>query len=561
MKYLTASLFFLYLSSGVLAQVSSKAVLHNLIATVNTFNERRSVEKLYLQTDKNAYTSGDTLWFKVYLFDDTYYAAPKSGLMYIEIANDSNKLMKRMMLPVFAGVSFGQLTLDPEVLPQGNYVLKAYTNWMRNFGEDYVFKKQFYIGSAAGTEWLVNYNAQLIKTANKENIELNLKFNRLDKVHVALKDLQIMATDGKRSWAKTKVQTDIDGMLKVNLDLPEKLSAKGVSLRVQDLSKAGGNNQLIIPIAINRPEHIDLQFMPESGDLVADLASRIAFKAINEDGLGVDVSGSIYDSKGQEVAVFNSSHKGMGAFYFHGLSGETYTAKINGTSRSYPLPAMKASGTVLSVDNQLKRDSCEVLISATPDIASAGNSYFLIGQARGEVCFAALIKLNKNGAKVRVSKKEFPSGIVRITLAGADKKMLNERVIFVDHADELKIGLNSSKAVYKQRDSVAMQIKVTDKNGMPVQGNFAMTVTDDNLVKTDSLATGSIVSRMLLTADLKGNVEDPGHYLHAATNIKKWQDLDLLLLTQGWVGYNWNEISEPTKVNAYTAEPEFESNP
>ncbi|MBB5437574.1 hypothetical protein HDC92_001246 [Pedobacter sp. AK017] len=558
MKYLIINVFFLFLTWSVLAQVSSKPGIKSVISTIQKFNERRSVEKLYLQTDKSAYASGDTLWFKVYLFDDTYYAAPKSGLMYVEVANDSNRLMKRIMLPVFAGISFGQIALDPEELPQGNYVIRAYTNWMRNFGEDYIFKQQFYIGSSAGTEWLVNYNAQLNKVAGKDNEVLDLKFSRLDNVRVALKDVQIMATDGKRSWAKAKMQTDIDGMLKVNLDIPEKLNAKGMSLRVQDLSKNGENNQLVIPVTINRPEHIDLQFMPEGGDLIADLASRVAFKAINEDGLGVNVSGKVYDSHGLEVAAFNAAHKGMGVFYLSALAGEQYTAKIEGTSRSYPLPAVKASGTILSINNRLERDSCEVLINATPDIALAGNSYILIGQARGTVCFAALINLNKNGSRIRISKKAFPTGIVRITLAGTDKKVLNERVMYIDHTDALKIELSPDKSFYKQRDSVSMRIKVTDANGMPVQGNFSMTVTDDNQVKTDSIARGSIVTRMLLTADLKGLVEDPGYYLHAAADLKKWQDLDLLLLTQGWVGYSWNEMFDPVKTYVYAAEPEFE---
>ncbi|WP_316811719.1 TonB-dependent receptor plug domain-containing protein [Pedobacter heparinus] len=558
MKYAIISALFLLLSGAVSGQVPSKKELSDLISAVDRFTAYQSIEKLYLQTDKSAYASGDTLWFKVYLFDETYYASPKSGLMYIEIANDSNRLMKRIMLPVFNGISFGQIALDPAEIPQGNYVLRAYTNWMRNFGEDRIFQKQFYIGSTAGTEWLVNYNTELKKAADKDHIELSLKFSRLDKVHVALKDVQLQATDGKRSWAKAKMQTDIDGMLKVNLDLPEKLNPKAISLRVQDLSKGGENNQIMIPLLVNRPENVDLQFMPEGGNLVADLPSRMAFKAINEDGLGVEVSGTIYDSKNQQITSFKTVHKGMGAFYFSPLSGETYTARINGMSRSYPIPAAKAVGTVLSVHNKLQRDSCEVLITATPDVTSTENSYYLIGQARGVVCFAALIKIKKNGSRLRISKKGFPTGLVHITLARADRTVVNERTMFIDHADQLAIQVNTNKVVYKQRDSVAMHIKVTDKNGVPVQGNFSVAVTDDSLVKTDSIASGSVISNVLLTAGLKGHIEDPGYYLKAGADVKKWQDLDLLLLTQGWVGYNWDEIFKPEKVFAYAAEPEFE---
>lgn len=563
MKYLIISIFLLFIQGISSAQISSKLDLNDLISSVNEFNDRQSLEKLYIQTDKPDYFVGDTLWLKGYLFDAIYFnASPKSGLMYVEITNDSNRLMKRILLPVFNGISFGQIVLDPEEIPQGSYVLRAYTNWMRNFGEDYIFKKQFYIGSIGGSDWLVNYNAQLKMEAGKESIGLNIKFNRLDKVHVALKDLQVMATDGKKTWAKTKLQTDIDGMLKVNLEIPEKVNLNQVSLRLKDLSKNDKHNQLTIPISMNRPEHIDLQFMPEGGDLIGDIPGLVAFKAINEDGKGVDVSGKIYDSKGLEVTTFNSSHRGIGSFYLSPLPAEVYSARINlpnGASKIYTLPPVKTSGISLSVNNPLQLDSCEVLVRATPDLVATGTDYYLIAQSRGAVCFAAFFKLRKNGSRFKIHKKEFFDGVVRITLAGTDKGVLNERIIFSKPPQHLNIQLNTNKMVYRQRDSVVVQIKVSDRNGKPVQGDFAMAVTDDNQVKIDTIHNGSIISRMLLTADLKGNIEDPSYYLQPGADAEKWQKLDQLLLAQGWVGYDWNEGFKPAKNKfLYAAEQSFE---
>jgi hypothetical protein len=563
MKHLIINLFFISFVAIASAQISSKPDLKNLISTVNEFNERQSLEKLYLQTDKPDYMVGDTLWFKAYLFDATYFtAAPKSGLMYIEIANDSNKLMKRIMLPIISGLSMGQIVLDSTLTPKGSYILRAYTNWMQNFGEDYIFKKQFYIGSMAGTEWLVNYHTDLKKEEGKDKAELNLKFSRLDKMHVALKDLQLVATDGKRNWGKAKVQTDIDGTLKVNLDLPEKVDAARMSLHLQDLSKNAAHGKLNVPLILNRPDHIDLQFMPEGGDLIADIPGFVAFKAINEDGRGVNISGKIYDSKGQEVATFNAVHKGVGSFYLRPMSAEVYSARLNlpdGTTKTYALPPVKTSGISLSVRNPLEHDSCEVVVRGTPDLIAAGQSYFLVGQARGVVCFAGLMNIKKEGARLKIHKKEFPAGIVRIILAGTDHKVRNERLIFVDHADQLNIRLDADKAVYRQRDSVVMHINVTDKDGNPVQGDFSMAVTDDNQVKIDTMGSGSILSHMLLTTELKGRVEDPGYYLQAGTNTERWQHLDQLLLAQGWVGYNWNDIFKPLKSPfAFEAEPRFE---
>ena len=155
LKLLTIILLFFCLANAALCQDSAKAELAHVISSVNKASDSLGIEKLYLQTDKSIYTAGDTLWFKAYLFDAGYLtASSKSGLVYVEIADDSNSVMKRIMLPVYGGRTFGQIQLKESEMPAGNYILRAYTNWMRNFGENYIFKKYFYIGTTATNQWL-----------------------------------------------------------------------------------------------------------------------------------------------------------------------------------------------------------------------------------------------------------------------------------------------------------------------------------------------------------------------------------------------------------------------
>ncbi len=59
---------------------------------------------------------------------------------------------------------------------------------------------------------------------------------------------------------------------------------------------------------------------------------------------------------------------------------------------------------------------------------------------------------------------------------------------------------------------------------------------------------------MLLTTDLKGYVEGPGYYLTSKTT-EAWQALDNLLLTQGWIGYDWGEVFNPPVISF---QPEYE---
>ena len=63
----------------------------------------------------------------------------------MELINPTNNLVERVKLrPDSTGCFYGQIQLDDE-LGEGDYVLRAYTRFMQNIGEDYFFTKQVYI--------------------------------------------------------------------------------------------------------------------------------------------------------------------------------------------------------------------------------------------------------------------------------------------------------------------------------------------------------------------------------------------------------------------------------
>ncbi|HEX8376316.1 MAG TPA: hypothetical protein VF602_00760 [Pedobacter sp.] len=564
-KHLLAWLIPLFLligfSNSAMAQDSTKDSLKFIIRALDSFSERQSLEKLYLHTDKPHYSTGDTFWFKAYLLEASYLKpSEKSGLLYIEIANDSNIVVKRTVTPISRGRSAGQITLNELEMPVGGYVLRAYTTWMRNYGDTNVFEKPFYIGNAKANDWLVNYTAQVLKKEGKDNMQLEIKLRQVDKSAVDLRELQIRLADDKRTWNRSNVETSTDGLLNLNVDLPEQLNTKRLNLFIRDLRKSAPKRTVLVPLSVNQPDRIDLQFMPEGGDLVAGLPSRVAFKALNEDGTSAEVSGKIISSKLLEICPFNSSHKGMGSFNFRPEPGESYFAKMNlpgGKQKTYSLPLVKTAGISLKVDNPFGSDSCEVTVRATPDVVANGRTFFLIGQARGVTCFGSSFILRQSVLKFKVPNSLFPTGIARFILTGPDKIALSERIVFIEHADDLRISTILTKPSYSLRDSVLLQIRVSDKEGNPVHGSFSVAITDDNQVKRDSLSDYTILNQILLASDLKGTIEEPGHYLSSARTPKIWSDLDHLLLTQGWSGFDWGENFKPSKNPQYAAEPTY----
>ena len=90
-----------FLCDCVSAQDLRQTQLNKLVDSIRSYNDGRAVEKIYAQLDKPHYLSTDTIWFKAYVFEAALLKnSTRSGLMYIEIATDSNKVVKRMMVPV-----------------------------------------------------------------------------------------------------------------------------------------------------------------------------------------------------------------------------------------------------------------------------------------------------------------------------------------------------------------------------------------------------------------------------------------------------------------------------
>ncbi|WP_084237551.1 hypothetical protein [Pedobacter africanus] len=113
---------------------------------MDTLRNKMPMERLYLHLDKFNYLASDTIWFKAYLFEDAYLMpSTKSGIIYMELVNTENQVMKRMKFPVRYGLCWGNISLGESDLPSGTYLLRGYTNWMLNFGQDAVFSTSIYI--------------------------------------------------------------------------------------------------------------------------------------------------------------------------------------------------------------------------------------------------------------------------------------------------------------------------------------------------------------------------------------------------------------------------------
>ncbi|MDR2232096.1 MAG: hypothetical protein LBE56_03115 [Tannerella sp.] len=125
-----------------------EASLRSTVGEFVKYTDNHPVEKIYLHLDKPYYAAGEYMYFRAYLADmqlDTNGVG--SSIIYVELADSDRNIVRRATLYSDAGEFAGQILL-PDSLPSAEYHLRAYTNMMRNAGEDYFFNRDIYVGNA-----------------------------------------------------------------------------------------------------------------------------------------------------------------------------------------------------------------------------------------------------------------------------------------------------------------------------------------------------------------------------------------------------------------------------
>jgi len=525
-----------------------------LLKKLEEFTKKYPQEKVYLHLDKPYYAIGDDIWFKAYVVDSkTSQPSTISNILYVELINEKDSVKRQVKLQMQSGISWGDFKLT-DSLNEGNYRIRAYTQWMRNAGPEFFFDKTIKIGNSWANKVFTKTNNQYSTENNTEKVNSTIQF--LDNVgkpyanNLVNYEVQLNA----RNISKGKATTNENGEINIpilntqpNVYKSGKITATITMADKQTVVK-------VIPIKSTSAD-VDVQFFPEGGNLVEGLPSKVAIKAINANGLGENVTGRVLDNDNNEILKFETAYLGMGSFILNPLPGKMYTAKVklpNGSEKTIALPKPQISGYVLSVNNT---DSAKMSVKVilTTDVMNKGELK-LVGQHNGNVYFVTKLSTEKQLISIAVPKSEFPSGIIQLTLFSADNLPVAERLAFVNNShDKIDIGVQNLKPTYGKRGNVDLTLTTTN-SAKPIQGSFSVAITNTAAVAPDLENESNILTSLLLTSDLAGYVEKPNHYF-LKNDSKTRNELDNLLLTQGWRKINWKNIIN-NQFPAITYQPE-----
>jgi len=301
-----------------------------------------------------------------------------------------------------------------------------------------------------------------------------------------------------------------------------------------------------------------LQFFPEGGNMVTDVHTKVAFKAVGADGLGIEVKGSILDDANTEVAKIPSSHFGMGTFEFIPEVGKKYKAKVtysNGVQATVNLPDAAAKGIALAVNtNDPSKISIEIRANRAYYKENLNKEVNLLVYWSGSVK-KVNTKLDNEVLGLDLPTAGMRTGIMQVTLFSDKGEPLSERLAFIQNPDLLNLAVTSNKPSFAKRENVLLNFNAKSTEG-PAKGSFSVSVIDESKILVDENAESTILTNILLTSDLKGYVEKPNYYF-ANVNNETRGNLDALMLTQGYRRFVWKQLlADNSTTTAVVYKPE-----
>lgn len=481
------------------ALYAQESAINRFQENFDKFTSLLSPEKLYIQTDRDSYCVGDTVWFKGYLRN----AAAESGFaesnfIYVELFHNvisqesvSGKYKPELTLAVRKKIKrdnggFVGYLVVPDDFSTGKAIIRGYSYWMMNLSPEYMFTKEI-----------------AVTNPMKDNL--------------------------KREMMEKGIKRDSD-FAKYNLENPYD-SLKGSAKR-----------------------DYDLQFMPESGRYLTGVPSRIGYKIVDKNGYGAAMQGFLFDSKDNKIGIIKSNRYGFGEITVTQNSPEEeYYAVLedeSGFRKRYPFPISQEEGVAINVN----MDTNELSVNA-----NKGAALNIKVERRGSFAEQELLIHILDGSQIlysnnlgvgeqeifAVAAREFSSGINSIIITDLQNNIICKRNICILPFIGPRIELTFNKESYKHRERVVAMLKCRDEEGNPVAAELGIAVTDPKELPYSS--GNNILSQFFLKSELKGYIENPAQYFDISRPYsERMRSVDLLMLTQGWSYYDYTAIAQGT---------------
>ncbi|MCH5719438.1 hypothetical protein [Niabella hibiscisoli] len=415
------------------------------------YSNNTLIEKLFVHTDKEYYLSGELIWLKIYAADGATNKPLKfSKICYVELLDSANIPVLQAKIALNDAAGIGSFYI-PQSVNSGNYKLRAYSRWMKNFDASGFFEKSIRI----------------------------LNINRLPVI------------------------------------------TTGTEKRVPSLK---------------------MSFFPEGGNLLSGVDNKVAFQLYgdaehNQHFYGYLVAGA------DTVQRFEPVYNGAGFFNFTPAQGNAYHVAIltsSGKSFVTTLPPIYSEGAVMQVT--------ETESGFNLRLQSKGNGngkLYVLLHSKGLPQNSQVLNIQNGVGNSAIDKSLLPDGVSTITIFNEQATPLCERIVFKHPSRLMDLNIETTRRQYNMREKV--DITLVAAHGLSIEDSASVSMSVFSLDSLQQLPGTDISAYLLLASELKGPLENTGIYFSPG-NVRSKIALELLLLTQGWRKFNWDQVLNRQKI-------------
>lgn len=425
------------------SKIANDSTILKIDTLLKTNRENTIIEKVYLHTNKDNFSTDEKIWFTVY---NTIFTNEEdkflSEIITVDLLNAKNEIVTTQEYLIDNGRGKGTIKI-PANTTTGEYTIRAYPNWMKNFKNNFFFTKK------------VNINNKQTKNKRADN------------------------------------------------------------------------------------DTIKMTFYPEGGQLINNLTSRIAFKAIGTDGYHRKVSGVIKDENDVSIINIKSVENGMGYFFFTPKKDKTYKTVLK-NGQTFLLPKVASEGFSMFIDNT---NDYAIKLRLLASKKFIEDEFYVVGTSYGKKHFQGKFKFGKSPIlKTEIPKNRIPKGIYTITIFDKKATPIAERSVFINSENEIHIEAKTNSKKFAKKEDVTLNVKIINSLGKPVETEFSISVLDENKsLKNKNIKNNkNIVTHFLLESDLKGTIEDPAKYFNDNSRANKFK-LDLIMMSHQARKITWNK--------------------
>lgn len=489
-------------------------------------------EYVVILTDRPFYEPEDEVYVSIWVLDAASLKRSKtSEAIRIEVVNAKGEKLKDENVCIKDGIAATKFKL-PNI--GGIYTIRAFASFTSKLFPDKVVEKIIQVQDIQFASILYDITLDKNIYAAGDSIKLDAVLKNSE--GSLLRSYQVNAKlflDGE-VFCDSMLFTSKDGklnshfVLPINADFNTAYLVFNVNYGGVDMPKLK-----IIPIA---ESEIVFKYRAESGVILEDFESVVAFKVTDLNGNPSKVSGVLVDDLGNQLKHFETVHDGMGKVAFKPTKGRSYKFIVfhgKGLSSSFGIDGITSFGAMLQVPNTYSRD-LNVLVRGN----GIPNGKLVLRR-----CDSALMEMQINNIDsqfYRFDVSNVTAGIGMLSLYDHFNNLVCERQVFVNPNNRLHLELKYDKEKYEPGEKVQLKIHLRDQDGNPQKGIVALSIFDGQYEQDAEKYREGFLSGMYLQNELNDKIHLPGYYFQKKDSLTL-SHLDLLMLNNGWSRMAWHD--------------------